>query len=76
MHFHPLSLVTLCFTCILQGCRVIGCAGTDDKVKWLKEDLKLDFAFNYKTDDLDKTLYEVAPDGIDVYYDNVGITVI
>ena len=49
---------------------MIGYAGTDEKVAWLKE-LGFDHAFNYKTQDLGQTLSQAAPDGIDVYYDNV-----
>ncbi|XP_049804092.1 prostaglandin reductase 1-like [Schistocerca nitens] len=56
----------------IKGCRVIGIAGSDVKVKWVKEDLGFDQAFNYKTVNLDKALKEVAPDGVDVYFDNVG----
>ena len=54
-----------------QGCKVIGYAGTDDKVKWLKDELGFDFAFNYKKVDLSKSIKQVAPDGVDVYFDNV-----
>ena len=50
---------------------MIGYAGTDEKVKWLKEELGFDFAFNYKKVNLSESLKEAAPDGIDVYYDNV-----
>ena len=50
---------------------MIGYAGTDDKVKWLKEELGFDFAFNYKKVDLSESLKEAAPEGVDVYYDNV-----
>ena len=50
---------------------MIGYAGSDEKVKWLKEELGFDFAFNYKKVNLDESLKEAAPDGIDVYYDNV-----
>ena len=53
-----------------QGCKVIGYAGTDEKVKWLKE-LGFDSAYNYKKVNLSESLKEAAPDGIDVYYDNV-----
>ena len=49
---------------------MIGYAGRDDKVKWLKE-LGFDFAYNYKKVNLSESLKEAAPDGIDVYYDNV-----
>ncbi len=54
-----------------QGCKVIGCAGTDQKVQWLKE-LGFDVAFNYKTSNLSATLKEAAPNGIDVYFDCVS----
>lgn len=54
------------------GCRVIGSAGSDEKVAWLRDDLGFDAAFNYKTADLEAALTEYAPDGIDLYFDNVG----
>ena len=54
---------------------MIGYAGTDEKVKWLKEELRLDFAFNYKKVNLSESLKEAAPEGVDVYFDVVnGIT--
>ena len=57
----------------IKGCRVIGTAGTDEKVEWIKNDLGFDEAFNYKTEkDYLKTLKRLAPKGIDVYFDNVG----
>lgn len=56
----------------IKGCKVIGFAGSDAKVAWLKE-LGFDEAFNYKTiKDLDATLKSAAPNGIDCYFDNVG----
>jgi NADPH-dependent curcumin reductase CurA len=54
------------------GCRVIGSAGSDEKVRWLTEDLGFDAAFNYHEVDLEQALAEAAPDGIDAYFDNVG----
>jgi prostaglandin reductase 1 len=51
---------------------VIGCAGSDDKCKWLKDDLGFDSVFNYKTDNLEEALKKAAPKGIDCYFDNVG----
>jgi NADPH-dependent curcumin reductase CurA len=51
--------------------RVIGSAGSDDKVRWLRE-IGFDAAFNYKTAPVLNQLREAAPDGIDVYFDNVG----
>ncbi|MGW7194807.1 NADP-dependent oxidoreductase [Streptomyces chryseus] len=52
--------------------RVIGSAGSDEKVKHLIEDLGFDAAFNYKNGPVAEQLREAAPDGIDVYFDNVG----
>ncbi len=52
----------------IKGCRVIGSAGSDEKVAWLREELGFDQAFNYKT----ASLREELADGIDVYFDNVG----
>jgi NADPH-dependent curcumin reductase CurA len=53
------------------GATVIGSAGSDEKVARLKE-LGFDEAFNYKTDPPMKALARLAPDGIEVYFDNVG----
>jgi NADPH-dependent curcumin reductase CurA len=56
----------------LSGHRVIGSAGSDDKVTHLLDELRLDAAFNYKKAPLAELLRESAPDGIDVYFDTVG----
>lgn len=57
----------------IKGCRVVGSAGSDEKVAWLKEVAGVDEAFNYKTvNNLFKTVGELCPNGIDVYYENVG----
>ncbi|GLT26184.1 hypothetical protein SLA2020_012670 [Shorea laevis] len=57
----------------LFGCYVVGCAGTKEKVVLLKEKLGFDDAFNYKEEtDLKSTLERYFPDGIDIYFDNVG----
>nr|CAD7259422.1 unnamed protein product [Timema shepardi] len=56
----------------IKGCKVIGFAGTDDKVKWLLEELGFDAAYNYKTKDIVEALEEAAPEGVDCYFDNVG----
>ncbi len=56
----------------LRGCRVIGSAGAHRKVKALIDDFGFDAAFNYKDGDLPGQLQAAAPDGIDVYFDNVG----
>jgi NADPH-dependent curcumin reductase CurA len=52
--------------------RVIGSAGSDEKVKLLVEEYGFDAAFNYKNGPVSRQLREAAPDGIDVYFDNVG----
>ncbi len=52
--------------------RVIGSAGSADKVRHLVDDLGFDAAFNYKDGNVGKQLREAAPHGIDVYFDNVG----
>jgi NADPH-dependent curcumin reductase CurA len=56
----------------LRGCRVIGSAGSGEKVKHLLEECGFDAAFNYKTGPVLEQLKRAAPDGIDVYFDNVG----
>lgn len=56
----------------IKGCYVIGYAGTDEKVRWLVEELGFDKAFNYKTVDIGKSLTEAAPKGVDCYFDNVS----
>jgi NADPH-dependent curcumin reductase CurA len=52
--------------------RVIGSAGSDDKVRHLLDELGFDAAFNYKSGSVHDQLAAAAPDGIDVYFDNVG----
>ncbi|XP_030492355.2 2-alkenal reductase (NADP(+)-dependent) [Cannabis sativa] len=55
------------------GCYVVGCAGTKEKVALLKEKLGFDDAFNYKDQpNLKSTIKKYFPDGIDIYFDNVG----
>ena len=57
----------------IQGCRVIGIAGTDDKVQWMTRELGFDAGFNYKSaSDYSEKLKELCPNGIDCYFDNVG----
>jgi NADPH-dependent curcumin reductase CurA len=56
----------------LRGCQVIGSAGSPDKVKFLQEECRFDAAFNYKAGPVLEQLNLEAPDGIDVYFDNVG----
>jgi NADPH-dependent curcumin reductase CurA len=57
----------------LNGCRVVGFAGSEEKTAWLADDLGFDAALNYKdVEDYRAALDDVAPGGIDVYFDNVG----
>jgi hypothetical protein len=56
----------------LRGCYVIGAAGSEEKVKFLLEECGFDIAFNYKANPIRKQLNKEAPNGIDVYFDNVG----
>jgi NADPH-dependent curcumin reductase CurA len=55
----------------VRGARAIGSAGTPEKVAWLDE-LGLDAAFDYRETETRQALRELAPDGVDVYFDNVG----
>jgi NADPH-dependent curcumin reductase CurA len=56
----------------IKGCRVVGITGSDEKCRWLVEELGFDAAINYKTVDLEGAIAQACPDGIDVYFDNVG----
>jgi NADPH-dependent curcumin reductase CurA len=56
----------------IYGCRVIGSAGSGEKVRFLREECGFDHVFNYKEGSLREHLRAAAPDGIDVYFDNVG----
>lgn len=64
---------TVCQIAKLKGHRVIGSAGGEQKIAFLKDELGLDAAIDYKAEpSLTKALAKAAPDGIDVYFDNVG----
>ena len=57
----------------LKGCRAVGLAGSDAKVAYLTEELGYDAGINYRTaPDLDAALRAACPEGVDVYFDNVG----
>lgn len=56
----------------LNGCRVIGIAGSDNKIDFLENELGIDKGINYKSGDLQKSIKHACPDGIDVFFDNVG----
>ncbi|MFD8787590.1 NADP-dependent oxidoreductase [Kitasatospora sp. NPDC059599] len=56
----------------VKGCRVVGIAGGPEKCALLTEELGFDAAIDYRAEDVRKALRAHAPDGIDVYFDNVG----
>ncbi|KAI9240742.1 MAG: reductase RED1 [Podila humilis] len=56
----------------LWGLKVVGSAGTDEKVEFLLKELKFDAAFNYKKGSILENLRKCAPQGIDIYFDNTG----
>jgi NADPH-dependent curcumin reductase CurA len=56
----------------IAGCRVIGIAGGPEKCRYLVDDLGLDGAVDYKSENLARRLRELCPSGIDVFFDNVG----
>jgi len=57
----------------MLGCKVIGVAGSDEKIEQLQSKFGFDSGINYKTTkDMAKAIAEAAPDGVDVYFDNVG----
>ncbi|WP_258868127.1 NADP-dependent oxidoreductase [Alkalilimnicola ehrlichii] len=56
----------------LKGARAVGIAGSDDKCRYVVDELGFDAAVNYKSDDFTKQLAEACPNGIDVYFENVA----
>jgi NADPH-dependent curcumin reductase CurA len=56
----------------LKGCRVIGIAGGPEKIAWLTEELGFDGAIDYRSEDVSRRLKQLCPDGINVFWDNVG----
>lgn len=62
----------VCQIAKIRGCRVVGSCGSDDKVQYLLNELGVDYAFNYKNGSIARELKRGLPDGIDVYFENVG----
>ena len=56
----------------IKGCRVVGIAGGAEKCAWLTDELGFDAAVDYKAGDVRRALRAACPDGVDVYFDNVG----
>jgi NADPH-dependent curcumin reductase CurA len=63
----------VCQIAKLKGCRVVGSVGSDDKVRWLLDEAGIDAAINYRScGALLAAVGQACPQGIDIYYDNVG----
>jgi len=56
----------------IKGCRAVGIAGSPDKCQYVVEELGFDACINYKTDDLVPALKAACPNGVDIYFENVG----
>ncbi len=56
----------------ILGCRAVGIVGSEDKARFIVDELGFDAAINHRTDDLRSALRTHCPDGVDVYFDNVG----
>ena len=64
---------TVCQIAKILGCKVIASTGSDEKVEWLKKEIGVDHAFNYKKiDNLVFHFKDICPEGFDIYFDNVG----
>ena len=62
----------VCQIAKIKDCRVVGSCGSDEKVDYLMNELGIDHAFNYKTTSIARELHTALPEGIDVYFENVG----
>jgi NADPH-dependent curcumin reductase len=62
----------VCQIAKVKGCRVVGVAGGERKCEWLRSELSVDEAIDYKSEDVGARLRELCPDGVDVFFDNVG----
>jgi hypothetical protein len=56
----------------IKGCRVVGIVGSEEKCRWLKDELGFDDAINYKSGNVSDALKRTCPNGIDIYFENVG----
>lgn len=64
--------MTVCQIAKIKGCRAVGIAGSEDKNQYLRDELGVDAAVNYKNPGMQQALKEACPNGVDVYFDNVG----
>ncbi len=62
----------VCQIAKVKGCRVVGVAGGARKCDWLRSELGVDEAIDYKSEDVGARLRELCPDGVNVFFDNVG----
>lgn len=61
----------------LKGCRAVGIAGSEEKCRWIVEELGFDAAINYRTStNLQEAIRQACPSGVDVYFDNVGAEIL
>ena len=56
----------------IMGCKVIGIAGSEQKIDYCSSELNFDYVINYKKENVINKILEYAPHGVDVYFDNVG----
>lgn len=64
--------MTVCQIAKIKGCRTIGIAGSDEKNKYLRDEIGVDVTINYKNPGIQQALKDACPKGVDVYFDNVG----
>jgi NADPH:quinone reductase len=64
--------MTVCQIAKIKGCRVVGIAGSEEKNRYLENELHVDATINYKTADIKEAMKAACPKGVDVYFDNVG----
>ena len=58
----------------MKGYKVIAFVGSEDKLKWCKDELGFDHVFNYKKIHFSEAIKQVAPEGVEMFFDNVKIT--
>jgi NADPH-dependent curcumin reductase CurA len=64
--------MSVCQIARIKGCRVVGIAGNEEKNRYLENEFQVDATINYKTADLKQAMRVACPQGVDVYFDNVG----
>ena len=61
----------------IKGCHVVGIAGSDDKCRWIVDELGFDAAINYKScEDMQAAIRDACPQGLDIFFDNAGGTIL